>query len=61
MRDLHVREGHRKHATFEVMSLHIVSLVGFAGGLEDGGNLFIGYTLVIHIPSLAKSSCALHF
>jgi len=30
MRDLYVREGHRKYATFEDMSLHIVSLVGFA-------------------------------
>jgi hypothetical protein len=29
MRDLHVREGHRKYATFEIVSLHIVSLVGF--------------------------------
>jgi hypothetical protein len=48
MRDLHVREGHRKYATFEIVSLHTASpvgfcqLVGFAEGLEGGGNLLLG-------------------
>jgi hypothetical protein len=53
-RDLHVREGHRKYATFEIVSLHTASpvgfcqLVGFAGGLESRGNLL----LVYFIPSV---------